>query len=152
MNPHPAAAAPYRQRGFTLLELVVVLAILSLAVVTLAPFANPWRRGAPIDVVAREVVLGLRTARTAAIFGNREAVFTFDAGAGQYWSDAAPARRSLPARISATIGSGDFSRAQIRFFPDGGASGATIVLRDAGRTAVIEVEAPSGKALAHVSR
>ncbi len=138
------------ERGLSLIELIVVLAILSLVLVAIAPLVNPWHRGAMIDVAARELALALRETRAAAIYGNRGTTFTLDGAAGEYWSDAAPARRTLPGRITATF-AGQAQLGQIQFFPDGGASGGTIVLRDAYRSAAIRVDPPSGSAQFNVS-
>ncbi len=121
-----------------------MLAILSIVAVAVAPLATPWRRGTLIDVAAREVALGLRTARAAAIYGNKETIFTLDGAAGQYWSDAAPARKTLPARIAAAFAPGKHTGPD-PVFPDGGASGGTIVLRDAHRSASIRIDALSGR-------
>jgi general secretion pathway protein H len=138
------------ERGLSLLELIVVLAILSLIVVAMAPLVNPWHRGAMIDVAARELALALRETRTAAIYSNRRTTFTLDGPAGEYWSDAAPARRTLPLNITARF-AGQAELGQIQFFPDGGASGGTIVLSDARRSAAIRVDALSGRAQFNVS-
>jgi len=138
------------ERGVTLLELIVVLAILSLIVVAMAPLINPWHRGAMIDVAARELALALRETRTAAIYGNKQTTFTLDGPAGEYWSDAAPSRKTLPVKITARFAS-QAELGQIQFYPDGGASGGTIVLRDAHRSANIRVDALSGRAQFHVS-
>ena len=138
------------ERGLSLLELIVVLAILSLILVAVAPLVTQGHRGAMIDVAARDVALALRETRAAAIYGNRGTTFTLDGVAGEYWSDAAPAHRTLPVRITATF-AGQAQLGQIQFFPDGGASGGTIVLRDALRSAAIRVDALSGRALFNVS-
>ena len=138
------------ERGFSLLELIVVLAILSLIVVAMAPLVNPWHRGMMIDVAARELALALRETRTAAIYGNRRTTFTLDGPAGEYWSDAAPAHKTLPVKISARFAS-QAELGQIQFFPDGGASGGTIVLRDAHRSAAIRIDALSGRAQFNVT-
>ena len=137
--------------GLSLLELIVVLAILSLVLVAVASIVSPAYRGATIDVAAREVALALRATRTAAIYGNKGTTFTLDGAAGQYWSNAAPARKTLPARIVASFAAGQTQLGQIQFFPDGGASGGTIVLRDAHRSAAIRVYALSGRAKVNVS-
>ena len=139
------------EHGFSLIELIVVLAVLSIVAVAVAPLATPWRRGTLMDVAAREVALGLRTARAAAIYGNKETVFTLDGAAGHYWSDGAPAPKALPARISAAFASGT-PTGRIRFFPDGGASGGTIVLRDTHRSASIRIDALSGRTTFDVGR
>jgi prepilin-type N-terminal cleavage/methylation domain-containing protein len=138
------------ERGVTLLELLVALAILSLIAVAMAPLVTPSNRGAMIDVAARELALALRETRTAAIYGNKETTFTLDGPAGAYWSDAVPAHRPLPVKITARFArQAEFG--QIQFYPDGGASGDTIVLRDARRSATIRVDALSGRAQFHVS-
>jgi general secretion pathway protein H len=138
------------ERGFSLLELIVVIAILSLIVVAMAPLITPWHRGTMIDVAARELALALRQTRTAAIYGNKQTTFTLDGPAREYWSDAAPAHRALPVKITARF-AGQPEFGQIRFYPDGGASGDTIVLRDAHRSATIRVDALSGRAQFNVS-
>jgi prepilin-type N-terminal cleavage/methylation domain-containing protein len=145
MTPHLLPMPRPGERGLSLLELIVVLAILSLVLVAVAPLVNPWHRGTMIDVAARDLALALRETRAAAIYGNKGTSFTLDGGAGQYWSDAAPARRTLPARITATFAAGQAQLGQIQFFPDGGASGGTIVLRDAHRSAAVRVDALSGR-------
>jgi general secretion pathway protein H len=138
------------ERGFSLLELIVVLAILSLIVVAMAPLITPWHRGTMIDVAARELALALRETRTAAIYGNQQTTFTLDGPAGEYWSDAAPAHRALPMKITARFArQAEFG--QIQFYPDGGASGDTIVLRDAQRSATVRVDALSGRAQFNVN-
>jgi general secretion pathway protein H len=135
------------QRGFSLIELIIVLAILALAAVVVTPLAAPMRYSMSVDVAAREVALGLRAARAAAIYGNKETTFTLDGAAGRYWSDAMPAGKQLPARISP-----ERTVDQIRFFPDGGASGGRIVLNDTHRTAAIQVDALSGRTSVNVGR
>ena len=150
MKPQLLPMPQPREHGVTLLELIVVLAILSLIVVAMAPLITPWQRGTMIDVTARELALALRETRTAAIYGNRQTTFTLDGPAGEYWSDAAPAHRALPVKIVARFArQAEFG--QIQFYPDGGASGETIVLRDARRSATIRVDALSGRAQFNVS-
>jgi len=139
------------ERGLSLLELIVVLAILSLVLVAVTPLVSTAYRGATIDVAVREVTLALRETRAAAIYGNKGTTFTLDGAAGQYWSNAAPARKTLPARIVASFAASQTQLGQIQFFPDGGASGGTIVLRDARRSAAIRVDALSGRAKVNVS-
>jgi general secretion pathway protein H len=150
MTPHWLSVQRPGEHGFSLLEMIVVLAILSLVLVAVTPLVNPWRRGAMIDVAAHDVALALRAARATAIYGNRVATFTFDGNAGQYWSDTAPVRKALPPRIAAAFLPGETALGRIQFFPDGGASGGTIVLRDAYRSAAIQVNALSGRTKVNV--
>lgn len=152
MKPHVLPVSRPGERGFSLLELIVVMAIISLVLVAVTPLVNPWQHGALVDVAAREVALALRGTRAAAIYGNKGATFTLDGAARQYWSDAVPARIPLPASITATFAAGQASLGQIQFFPDGGASGGTIVLKDAHRSAAIRVEALTGRVAINVGR
>jgi general secretion pathway protein H len=139
------------ERGFSLLELIVVLAILAVAAVAVAPLAAPWQRGSLVDVAAREVALALRAARAAAINANQETTFTLDGAGGKYWYDRAPTPKALPARVTAALAPG-LPLGRIRFFPDGGASGGTIVLADAYRSAAIHIDALSGRTTVDVRR
>jgi hypothetical protein len=56
----------------------------------------------------------------------------------------------LPAQVA--VSSEQRTVGQIRFFPDGGASGGRIVLTDARRVAAIEIDALTGRTTLHVSR
>jgi general secretion pathway protein H len=149
MSPFLPPAVRAGERGFSLIELIVVLAILSVAAVAVAPLATPWQRGTLVNVAARDVALALRAARAAAIHANQETIFTLDGAAGQYWSDRAPAPKPLPARVTAAFAPG-LPQGRIRFFPDGGASGGTIVLSDPHRSASIRIDALSGRATVDV--
>jgi general secretion pathway protein H len=136
--------------GFSLVELIVVIAILSIALTAAVPLAASLRHSMALDLAAREVTLGLRAARSAAIYGNKEATFILDGASGQYWSDAAPSRKSLPRQV--VVSPSPRTVGQIRFFPDGGASGGTIELREARRSAAIEIDALTGRMNVNVSR
>lgn len=152
MTPHVLTVPRPGERGFTLVELIVVVAVVSIVLVAITPLINPWRRGALVDVAAREVALALRGSRTAAIYGNKPVTFTLDGTAREYWSDVGAARVPLPASINATFAAGQTPLGHIRFFPDGGASSGTIVLSDAHRSAAIQVEALSGRVKINVGR
>jgi general secretion pathway protein H len=137
-----------RASGFSLLEMVVVLAILAMAAALIAPRAAAWRDDMRIEQAARDLATGLRAARAAAIHANREAVFVLDGVTGRYWSDVAPAPKALPKRVSAMDG----VPRTIRFFPDGGTSGGTLRLSEANRIAVIQVDSLSGRTIVSVTR
>lgn len=145
MTLHAASRSRCGERGFSLIELIVALAILSIMLVALVPLTGAWRRGVPIEAVVNDIVVTLRSSRVAAIYANRATTFTLDSATGQYWSDAAPRPRALPARVVAALGPGQSPLNRIQFFPDGGASGGAIILRDARRSYIIEVEALSGR-------
>lgn len=138
------------ENGFSLIELIVVIGVLSIALAAAVPLAASLRHSVALDVAARELTIGLRAARSAAIYGNKEATFMLDGAAGQYWSDAAPAHKRLPAQV--VFSSEQRTVGQIRFFPDGGASGGTIVLTDARRVAAVQIDALTGRISLNVGR
>lgn len=135
---HTAAAAD-RSAGFTLLELMVVMALMALIVglvVSRLP-AGPSRT--QVVASAKSLASGLRTARGAAIHESREAVFTVDLAARRFWVD-----RRDPVALRADIGLAlDIAAAEragetaghIRFFPDGSSTGGSIRLNLPGKDA-----------------
>ena len=64
-----------RQCGFTLIELMVVLTIMTLLLLAVAPSFSSWVANAKVRSVAEEVANGLRMAQAEAIRRNRPAVF-----------------------------------------------------------------------------
>lgn len=132
------------ERGFTLIELLVVLVILALVTVAFVPLSRPRNTPVGVTVAAREMMLSLRSARKAAIFSNKEVRFLVAADSGLYWSDAHARRQRLPPQVTASL-SGTRQFGEFRFFPDGGASGGTIMLRAGQSAAVIRIDGLSGR-------
>jgi general secretion pathway protein H len=133
------------ESGFSLVEMLVVLSILSITLVALVPFAGSGRQSGHLDQAAREVALALRNTRASAINTNKDATFTLDASAGFYWSDANNKQMALPKKLAVAIVPNNNLQGQIHFFPDGSASGGTIQLRDLNHSYLIQVEALSGR-------
>jgi general secretion pathway protein H len=146
-----ALRSRWSEGGFSLLELVVALAIVSMVLVALVPLTGSWRRGVPTEAVVNDMVVVLREARAAAINRNRPTTFTLDGAAGRYWSDSLPVPRALPARVAIAVGSGQQSLGTIQFFPDGGASGGVITVQDTRRTYTIQIETLSGRVRLNVN-
>ena len=138
-----------RRGGFTLIEVLVTLAILSLALVLIAGYKPPWSRGLGIDATAAELAAGLRLARSEAILGNRPVVFDLDL-IGHRYRVGAGAPRLLPAALSLKLltvsgearnqGEGD-----IRFNPDGSSTGGRISLTDGQRRIGVGVDWLTGR-------
>jgi general secretion pathway protein H len=133
-----------RNAGFTLIELVVVLAIIGLSLgVAIALFAHAGG-GAMLSAATREVRTALRDARSTAITENRRVVFRGDPGNG-YWLDRSHfslATMNGVAPLIVAVRGG----AQISFFPSGGSSGGLVLVTSGGLTREIAVDAMTGRA------
>lgn len=135
-----ADAAPARRhaRGFTLLEMLVVLAVLGLALMLLVgrmPGASP---AVQARAAADRVAAALRGARGRAIRDDRFVTVRLDAPAHalRVGTDAPLA---LPP-VLAVAGT-----PAIRFAPDGSASGGRIVLAGGGRRLAVGVDWLTGR-------
>lgn len=122
-----------RASGFTLLELLVVLALLGLLAGVVLPRLTTPGIASAADRTVRELANALATARNDAIFRNRESRLVLDVARRLYAVDGRASER-LPGDLSVTIEAsepevaGD-GTAAIRFHPDGSSSGGTIVVQ-----------------------
>ena len=160
-------------RGFTLLELLVVLLLTGLAYGLAAPGIGSGNDALQLGSAARQLGAGLRQARSRAITGRQEAVLTLDlaarqfsltvpevapgspqgAGAPEGAAGEPPPRRRvhrLPKRVDIVLVTAsseqiDDQVAGIRFFPDGGSTGGRITLSVGAARKVIEINWLTGR-------
>lgn len=142
-------AAPSGCSGFTLIELIVVIAILGLAM------AMVVMRGAPVSpatharAAAREISGALRAARTEALMVNQSVLFTLDVVARTYrWGRQAP--QTLPGDLqlgllTSTDQVDSDSVGRVRFDPDGGATGGRITIAGGDRIWWVGVDWLTGR-------
>jgi general secretion pathway protein H len=138
-----------KSAGFSLIELLVVLAVMGFVLVLIVGYRAPWSSGLNLEGTAAELGSGLRLARSQAIVDNRPVAFALDLAGHRYRVGADPPRNLPPKlsiglltvngeRWSATLG-------DIRFNPDGSSSGGRIILADGQRRVAVGVDWLTGR-------
>ncbi len=120
-------------RGFTLIELLVVLAVLALVLIVAVPNFSTAIPGIELKGAARDVAAGLRSARSQAITGNREAAFTLDVGSRTFAVSGQDEFHELPEDVDVSLVTArsqqlDATSGIIQFFPDGSSTGGRVSL------------------------
>jgi general secretion pathway protein H len=131
-SDHRAAA------GFTLIEMLVVLAILALVIALVPPLLSGGQAEAQFTAAAHEIAAGLRETRSLAIRTGRTEAFTLDLAAGTFRGAGADRAHHLPSGIRLSLLTASEDRiaddaGRIRFFADGSSTGGSIRL-EAGAT------------------
>jgi general secretion pathway protein H len=139
-----AAGGGRADEGWSLIELLVVLAILAIVATIALPGAQTPGRNAPLGLVASDIAVRLRAARSTAIAENREVAFAFDAGTRTYGVDGMGAPRALPAAVDLTVTTArsyvrETGEARLVFYSDGTSSGGVIRLADQRQRVAIGV-------------
>lgn len=146
-------------RGFTLLELLVVLLIASLAVSLVGPAFQRLMPGLQLEAETRELMALLRHARSQAILSGRRVELSQEGQGGalrlSYRERPHAPPRGLTLTLSGSVdtlaspadaGGGTASGAQILFFPQGDSSGGSLaVAAEDGRSTLIKVDGLSGR-------
>jgi general secretion pathway protein H len=122
-------------RGFTLLELLVVLVIMTLMVALVPPLLSSVGLTTEVRGAARQLSAGLRAARSEAVLRQRPVALTIDLEQRTATVDGSGKRIELPDDEDVTIRLYtaqselvDEQRGGIRFFPDGSSTGGYIAL------------------------
>ena len=136
-------------RGFTLLEVLLVLAVMALgAALTLPALVRP--SGTELRTAAGSVVAGLRRAREAAVNAQRPATLSVDIAEGSFTVDGEGPPRRLPEHIALSLFTArsevqDEQHGRIRFFPDGSSTGGRITLARGERRYHVDVDWLTGQ-------
>lgn len=137
-----------RRAGFTLLEMLVVLAIIGLVAGTATALLRPPSAHLRVETAARGLCAAMRATRMRAIASNEEQALTIDVARRVYFSSAVRESR-LPDDASIRVSSAQQRRsgsdAKITFFPSGRSSGADIDLDVGGQRATIETNWLTGE-------
>lgn len=140
------------QRGFTLLELLVVLVIASLAISLVGPGYQRLLPGLTLEAESRKMMALLRHARSQAIFTGTEVSVSLDAEGRGLRLSYRKQPYTLPEYLTLELEEGPAQgerrtpgAAQILFYPRGDSSGGSLNLKMEARNEVISVDWLSGR-------
>ena len=147
---HEAKAARQAERGFTLVEMLIVMAILALILAVVPPLFSSSLSSATLRAAARDVAAGLRSARSEAITLNKEVRFRLDLESHSFTIGDDKTALSLPSDVdivlfTATSETINGQVGAIRFFTDGSSTGGGITLIDEDRKFEVMVDWLTGR-------
>ena len=120
-------------RGFTLLELLVVLFIMVLGFAVVGINLSSGNDATGLKAAARDMVSALRYARGQALMSHQEATVTVDLSDNSYTVSGRDKVYPIPKAIAVTVVTAQSELtgnglANLRFFPDGSSTGGRITL------------------------
>jgi len=137
-------------RGFTLLELLIVLLLMTLVFTATPPLMSSVGLTTELRGSARQLAAGLRLARNEAVTRQQAEALTVDIEQREF--SVAGKTRSLPDDEAVTVKLYtaqsellDGARGNIRFFPDGSSTGGYIALADSKVEYRVKVDWVTGR-------
>jgi len=121
-----------REKGFTLLELIIVLFITVLGFSVIGINLSSGNEATKLKAAARDIVSALRFARGQALISHQETTLTIDLANNTYTVSQRDKVYSMPEEIDVTLVTAQSEindgLASVRFFPDGSSTGGRITL------------------------
>ena len=139
-----------RARGFTLLELMVVLVIGALAYTVILGVPLRGASTADLKAAARTLAAGLRQAQTTAMATRRDATLVLDLESRQFEVSGVQGARELPRDIELKLFTDQKEaisekKGAIRFYPDGSSTGGRITVASGERKFLVDVDWITGR-------
>jgi general secretion pathway protein H len=139
-----------RPAGFTILEILAVLVIASIAYALI--LGTPFGRASSGDLkyAARTLASGLRTAQTTAMATRRDALLTLDMESREFLVGADPTVHRISDKIDLKLYTAQSEvsserRGSIRFYPDGSSTGGRITVSSGERKYLVDVDWLTGR-------
>jgi general secretion pathway protein H len=144
-----------RSNGFTLVELLIVLAIMAGAMLWLTSHITSGTTGAELRQATREMAASLNETRSRAIATNRIVALVI-APRERRWRDAA-GDHAVASRLSLAVTGAvplaqDGDRGAIYFFPDGSSSGGEVEFAAGRASEAVTIDWFTGHATAQAIR
>lgn len=137
------------QRGFTLVELIVVVILISLMTVLIPRYIFTGVSGADLKASSRDIAAGLRMARAEAVNTRRDSTLTLDMEKRTFTINGTQTRK-LPELLDMKLVTAQSevvnqSQASIRFFPDGSSTGGRVTVASGERKYEVDVDWLTGR-------
>ena len=139
-----------RQAGVTLLELLIVIALMAIIAAIVVPMFGGPVSTSELRATARQLAAGLRLARSEAVSERRETFLVVDVAGKRFRVDREAREHALSSKVdlklftaqndlvSENVGS-------IRFYPDGGSNGGRITVASGARKFDVDVDWLTGR-------
>ncbi len=130
-------------RGFTLLEMILVLVVAAMLAVVAVPNIQPAIASMQLRSATQDVASALRYTRGEALSRGRVAEFVLNVNQHFYKVPGRHKPYGLPPVVKVSLFTADFlmseGQGSIIFYPDGSASGGRVTLDGAGKSWLVDV-------------
>lgn len=139
-----------RTKGVTLLELLIVLAIMALGAAMVMPMLGSGVSNTELRSAARQLASGLRLARSEAVAQRRETFLVLDVAGRRFKVDRNVQEHALPRDVELKLFTAQNDLVNdkvgsIRFYPDGGSNGGRITVGSGERKYEVDVDWLTGR-------
>jgi general secretion pathway protein H len=143
-------------RGFTLIEMIIVLVIAAMAFGVVGSNFSAGITGARLKAAVNDIASGLRYTRGQAISAGKEAVFTLDVDKRSYTVSTRKKVFKLAPKLDLTVTTAQSEingegQGSIRFFSDGSSSGGRIEIKSGNRKRYVDINWLTGQILIQVA-